>query len=156
MSSELSRVKTYNRNTKKNQSKKPPRSADDDRQVKSVNSRREAKKSTAAPALSRVSSTKRRKGGAAQAPRKSRSESSNGSNSGQTYRSRAVKHNKGRAGAGSEEELDSASTRAEKYGNRKNVISKYFTNSLFFLFLVLTAFLVYWGVKGAPPLEDLW
>ncbi|MGN7357400.1 hypothetical protein ACTHPF_08525 [Paenibacillus sp. SAF-054] len=72
----------------------------------------------------------------------------------QAYRSRAEKH-KPRA-ARSEEDTESAPARSETYGSRKNVISKYFTNSLFFLFLVLTAFLVYWGVKGAPPLEELW
>ncbi|GIP25556.1 hypothetical protein J23TS9_06860 [Paenibacillus sp. J23TS9] len=74
----------------------------------------------------------------------------------QTYPSRAHKHKAGYGAASTEEELDSAPARSETYGSRRNVISKYFTNSLFFLFLVLTVFLVYWGVKGAPPLEDLW
>ncbi|GAB6990338.1 hypothetical protein [Paenibacillus pini] len=46
--------------------------------------------------------------------------------------------------------------RRDTYSSRKIRISKYFTNTLIFLFVMLTAFLVYWGIKGAPPLEELW
>ncbi|MEI0738452.1 hypothetical protein VQ056_20460 [Paenibacillus sp. JTLBN-2024] len=74
-----------------------------------------------------------------------------------SFRSRSARHKAGHGrvqNAGGEE--DGTPSRTDKYTSRKIVVSKYFTNSLFFLFLVLTMFLVYWGVKGAPPLEDLW
>ncbi|MWV44748.1 hypothetical protein GRF59_14100 [Paenibacillus sp. HJL G12] len=157
MSSELSRVETYNRNRKKNQSKKPPLSPDEELKTKSSKIRREEKKSTAAPTLSRVRSMKERKGVAEPARGESEPRASHSADSSQTYRSRSERYKNGHDGkAGTEEDIHSAPARTETYGSHRNVISKYFTNSLFFLFLVLTAFLVYWGVKGAPPLEDLW
>lgn len=161
MSSELSRVETYNRSRKKNQTKKPPATSEEAPKAKPANSRREQKKPAAAPPLSRVRAMKERKSrGVLSSPADSRSEAPQVSDPKpdpkQTYPSRAHKHKAGYGAASTEEELDSAPARSETYGSRRNVISKYFTNSLFFLFLVLTVFLVYWGVKGAPPLEDLW
>ena len=46
--------------------------------------------------------------------------------------------------------------RTATYASKKIKISKYFINTLIILFVLLTAFLVWWGVKDAPPLEELW
>lgn len=151
MSSELSRVKTYNGNRKKNQTKKPP-AAKEAQGTKTMKSRPERKKPTAS-SLSRVRAAKEKKGGGVSSEDLDRKPDVTQTEPAQrNYRSRTERH----GASHSQQESDSAPARSETYGSRRNVISKYFTNSLFFLFIVLTAFLVYWGVKGAPPLGDLW
>lgn len=153
MSTELSRVKTYN-SRKKNARKKPPLPAQDGNQPVIEKSRRERLK-TAGATLSRVKARKER----SEAPKPEeevRGKSAPLEPPG-SFRSRSARHKAGHGrvqNAGGEE--DGTPSRTDKYTSRKIVVSKYFTNSLFFLFLVLTMFLVYWGVKGAPPLEDLW
>lgn len=155
MSSELSRVKTYNGNRKKNQTKKPP-SAKDAQGTQTMKSRPERKKQ-AASSLSRVRAAREKKGGGVSSEDLNRKPDVTRTESAQrNYRSRTERHQEGYGASHSQQESESAPARSETYGSRRNVISKYFTNSLFFLFLVLTAFLVYWGVKGAPPLGDLW
>lgn len=56
-------------------------------------------------------------------------------------------------------ELDDSApipARTETYASKKIKISKYFINTLIILFVLLTAFLLWWGVMDAPPLEELW
>ncbi|WP_339324295.1 hypothetical protein [Paenibacillus sp. FSL W8-0194] len=153
MSTELSRVKTY-KSRKKNARKKPPLPAQDGNQPVAGTSRRERLK-TAGATLSRVKARKERS--EAPKPEEEVREQSAPFEPTGSFRSRSARHKAGHErvqNAGGEE--DGTPSRTDKYTSRKIVVSKYFTNSLFFLFLVLTMFLVYWGVKGAPPLEDLW
>ncbi|MDQ0169049.1 hypothetical protein [Paenibacillus tundrae] len=50
-------------------------------------------------------------------------------------------------------EAGSLPTRTELHPSRRLRLSKRFVNSLILLFVLLTASLVWWGVKGAPPLH---
>ncbi|BFH61755.1 hypothetical protein [Paenibacillus azoreducens] len=153
MSTELSRVETYSKKRKKNYEKKPPLSAPEGQPARTSKPKRERIKPSAS--LSRVRAKGRRNDSIQTAedeqPQKKVSSASGMSRS-RTERHKAEKE----TGVRREEDPQSTPSRAEKYGARKNILSKYFTNSLFFLFLVLTAFLVYWGIKGAPPLGELW
>ncbi|MDR0269094.1 hypothetical protein [Paenibacillus sp.] len=153
MSNELSRVKTYNKSRKKNDKKKPPLHSSDGHQAESIRPRRERAKPAAS--LSRVRAKGKKSGRPTGTDNMQIISAS--TDSGQTFPSRAEKYSTGQEGAkGTEENLNSTPSRSEKYSARKNILSKYFTNSLFIIFLFLTVFLVYWGVKGAPPLEELW
>ncbi|MFF2016354.1 MULTISPECIES: hypothetical protein [Paenibacillus] len=51
---------------------------------------------------------------------------------------------------------ESTPSRTETYSSDRVRLSKMFVNSLIFLFVLLLAFLLTWGIKGAPPLGDLW
>lgn len=44
-------------------------------------------------------------------------------------------------------------TRTELHPSRRLRLSKRFVNSLIFIFIMLTVGLVWWGIKGAPPLN---
>lgn len=44
-------------------------------------------------------------------------------------------------------------TRTELHPSRRLRFSKKFVNSLIFIFIMLTVGLVWWGIKGAPPLN---
>lgn len=46
-------------------------------------------------------------------------------------------------------------SRTRTYPSERVRFSKMFVNSLIVLFLMLLAFLLYWGIKGAPPLREL-
>lgn len=50
----------------------------------------------------------------------------------------------------------STPSRTETYSSERVRLSKMFVNSLIFLFVLLLGFLLIWGVKGAPPLKELW
>ncbi|GIO30837.1 MULTISPECIES: hypothetical protein [Paenibacillus] len=151
MSTELSRVKTYN-HRKKNGKKKPPAPASEESRPVSAQPRRGRGKSGSAT-LSRVKAKDERN----HAPKPEEETRSASFEPAGAFRSRTEKYKTGQhTSKRTGEEEDSTPSRTERYASRKIMISKYFTNSLFILFLVLTAFLVYWGVKGAPPLEELW
>ncbi|WP_340024470.1 hypothetical protein MHI24_05010 [Paenibacillus sp. FSL K6-1096] len=47
-------------------------------------------------------------------------------------------------------------SRTQSYPSERIRFSKMFVNSLIVLFLMLLAFLLYWGIEGAPPLRELW
>lgn len=53
------------------------------------------------------------------------------------------------------QEAETLPTRAELFPSRRVRLSKWFINSLIFIFILLTGFLVYWGIIGAPPLNTL-
>ncbi|WIV17985.1 hypothetical protein QPK24_16400 [Paenibacillus polygoni] len=53
------------------------------------------------------------------------------------------------------QEAETLPTRAELFPSRRVRLSKWFINSLILLFILLTGFLVYWGIIGAPPLNTL-
>lgn len=46
-------------------------------------------------------------------------------------------------------------SRTQTYPSERIRFSKMFVNSLIVLFLMLLAFLLYWGIEGAPPLREL-
>lgn len=50
-------------------------------------------------------------------------------------------------------EARSLPTRTELHPSRRLRLSKRFVNSLIFIFIMLTVGLVWWGIKGAPPLN---
>lgn len=153
MSTELSRVKTY-KNRKKNGKKKPPMPVQEGNEPVAGKPRR-ARSKAAAATLSRVKARGERSH--ASKPEEGVRERGSSFEPAGSFGSRSARHkarHDGALGPGGEE--DTTPSRTDKYISRKIVISKYFTNSLFILFLFLTAFLVYWGIKGAPPLEDLW
>lgn len=50
-------------------------------------------------------------------------------------------------------EAGSLPTRTELHPSRRLRLSKRFVNSLIFIFIMLTVGLVWWGIKGAPPLN---
>ncbi|MGQ8872844.1 hypothetical protein [Paenibacillus sp. TSA_86.1] len=50
-------------------------------------------------------------------------------------------------------EASSLPTRTELHPSRRLRLSKRFVNSLIFIFFMLTVGLVWWGIKGAPPLN---
>jgi hypothetical protein len=48
-------------------------------------------------------------------------------------------------------------TRAEMFPSRRIRVSKWFLNFLSTLFVLITAALLWWGIKGAPPISKfLW
>ncbi|MUG64972.1 hypothetical protein CHH75_09890 [Paenibacillus sp. 7541] len=53
------------------------------------------------------------------------------------------------------EALDELPMRTRTYSSYRVRMSKWFVNSLIILFVLLMAALVWWGVKGAPPLKEL-
>lgn len=46
-------------------------------------------------------------------------------------------------------------TRSEMFPSRRIRVSKWFLNFLSTLFVLITAALLWWGIKGAPPLSKL-
>ncbi|KUP20389.1 hypothetical protein [Paenibacillus sp. DMB5] len=54
-----------------------------------------------------------------------------------------------------EEEAETPS-RSQSYPSQRVRWSKIFVNTLSALFILLLAFLVWWGVEGAPELRTLW
>ncbi|MBW4082862.1 hypothetical protein [Paenibacillus sp. S150] len=50
----------------------------------------------------------------------------------------------------------STPSRTETYPSERLRFSKMFINSLIVIFLLLLAFLLYWGLIGAPDLNELW
>lgn len=47
-------------------------------------------------------------------------------------------------------------SRSESYPSERIRLSKIFVNSLIFMFVLLLASLVWWGIEGAPELRTLW
>ena len=146
MNSELSRVETYRKNRKKTPVKKAPSAG--------AGKRTPPKSKAAETSSTRAAGTLRRgktAGNAGKRPAAARTAAAaSGSAAPQSRRSNRTAGNRETEGE------STVPARADTYGSRRIKISKYFTNSLIFLFIGLTAFLVYWGIKGAPPLEDLW
>ncbi|GGF75442.1 hypothetical protein GCM10010912_20780 [Paenibacillus albidus] len=50
----------------------------------------------------------------------------------------------------------STPSRSQTYSSERVRLSKMFVNSLIFIFVLLLASLLVWGIKGAPPLKTLW
>ncbi|MGG1618658.1 hypothetical protein ACIFQM_20180 [Paenibacillus sp. NRS-1782] len=46
-------------------------------------------------------------------------------------------------------------TRAEMFPSRRIRVSKWFLNFLSTLFVLITAALLWWGIKGAPPISKM-
>jgi hypothetical protein len=46
-------------------------------------------------------------------------------------------------------------TRAEMFPSRRIRVSKWFLNFLSTLFVLITAALLWWGIKGAPPISEM-
>ncbi|HEY2492867.1 MAG TPA: hypothetical protein VGI33_08150 [Paenibacillus sp.] len=46
--------------------------------------------------------------------------------------------------------------RTDTYSSQRIKLSKIFLNTLIVLFFLLTIGLVWWGVEGAPPLNEIW
>ncbi|MEK5644110.1 hypothetical protein BK138_13600 [Paenibacillus rhizosphaerae] len=147
MNSELSRVETYRKNRKKTPVKKAP-SADAGQRTTPKSKAAETSSTRAAGTLRRGKTAEN----AGKRPAAARTAAA-ASGSAAAPQSRRSNRTAGKREAGEESAVPA---RADTYGSRRIKISKYFTNSLIFLFIGLTAFLVYWGIKGAPPLEDLW
>ncbi|MDT3426848.1 cobalamin biosynthesis Mg chelatase CobN [Paenibacillus forsythiae] len=47
-------------------------------------------------------------------------------------------------------------SRSAAHRSERIRLSKLFVNSLNVLFMLLLIFLLWWGIKGAPPLQTLW
>ncbi|MDO7905101.1 hypothetical protein Q5741_01575 [Paenibacillus sp. JX-17] len=54
------------------------------------------------------------------------------------------------------EEEEELLTRAEMFPSRRLRLSRWFLNTLSFLFVLLTIGLFWWGFQGAPPLSTFW
>lgn len=65
------------------------------------------------------------------------------------------KHKQNKEANGRIQEAETLPTRAELFPSRRVRLSKWFINSLICIFILLTGFLVYWGIIGAPPLNTL-
>ncbi|MDP1508738.1 hypothetical protein L8C07_04220 [Paenibacillus sp. CMAA1739] len=46
-------------------------------------------------------------------------------------------------------------TRTEMFPSRRIRVSKWFLNFLSTLFVLITAALLWWGIKGAPPISEM-
>ncbi|WP_042215571.1 hypothetical protein [Paenibacillus borealis] len=55
-----------------------------------------------------------------------------------------------------QQEGEATPSRAQSYPSERIRFSKMFINSLIVIFIMLLAFLLFWGIKGAPPLRELW
>ena len=55
-----------------------------------------------------------------------------------------------------QQEGEETPSRAQSYPSERIRFSKMFINSLIVIFVMLLAFLLFWGIKGAPPLRELW
>lgn len=55
-----------------------------------------------------------------------------------------------------QQEGEATPSRAQSYPSERIRFSKMFINSLIVIFIMLLAFLLFWGIKGAPPLHELW
>lgn len=53
------------------------------------------------------------------------------------------------------EEAEELPMRSKTYSSYRVRMSKWFVNSLIILFVMLMAALLWWGMKGAPPLKEL-
>lgn len=63
---------------------------------------------------------------------------------------------RGRRSPAPGEEEERAPSRTETHASDKIRFSKIFVNTLYALFFMLLVFLLYWGLRGAPPLRELW
>ncbi|MBB3127627.1 cobalamin biosynthesis Mg chelatase CobN [Paenibacillus rhizosphaerae] len=147
MNSELSRVETYRKNRKKTPVKKASSAG--------AGKRTSSKSKAAATSSTRAAGTLRRGKTAGDAGKRPAAAKTAAAASGSAAAPQ-TRRNYRTAGKRETGDETAVPARADTYGSRRIKISKYFTNSLIFLFIGLTAFLVYWGIKGAPPLEDLW
>ncbi|MNC06423.1 hypothetical protein D3C75_539340 [compost metagenome] len=53
-------------------------------------------------------------------------------------------------------EAEDTPSRSQSYPSERIRLSKIFVNSLIFMFVLLLASLVWWGIEGAPELRTLW
>ena len=65
------------------------------------------------------------------------------------------KQKQNKEASGRIQEAETLPTRAELFPSRRVRLSKWFINSLILIFILLTGFLVYWGMIGAPPLNTM-
>jgi cobalamin biosynthesis Mg chelatase CobN len=54
------------------------------------------------------------------------------------------------------QEAEDTPSRSQSYPSERIRLSKIFVNSLYFIFVLLLASLVWWGIEGAPELRTLW
>ncbi len=54
------------------------------------------------------------------------------------------------------QEPEDTPSRSQSYPSERIRLSKIFVNSLYFIFVLLLASLVWWGIEGAPELRTLW
>ncbi|QSF43222.1 hypothetical protein [Paenibacillus tianjinensis] len=54
------------------------------------------------------------------------------------------------------QEAEDTPSRSRSYPSERIRLSKIFVNSLIFMFVLLLASLVWWGIEGAPELRTLW
>ena len=66
-----------------------------------------------------------------------------------------AEQNQNKEASGRIQEAGTLPTRSDLFPSRRVRLSKWFINSLIFIFILLTGFLVYWGIIGAPPLNTL-
>jgi len=134
MSEELSRVKS--------RQKKKTRERSSGGRKTAANVKTEPKKEKSAPVLSRTRK-KTSSGKPAPAGRRTTAATARGG-------SRAARPKAGR------EEEQTAPSRSATYRSERVRLAKLFVNTRNVLFFVLLAFLLVWGIKGAPPLRTLW
>ncbi|WP_410514780.1 hypothetical protein PaeBR_10580 [Paenibacillus sp. BR2-3] len=58
-------------------------------------------------------------------------------------------------GEGARQDKEATPSRARTYTSERVRLSKMFVNSLIFIFVILLAFLLWWGIEGAPKLRTL-
>ncbi|BCG59950.1 hypothetical protein [Paenibacillus sp. URB8-2] len=105
-----------------------------------------------------ASSAKKKEGGSVQTLSRSRKRTADGGKSGQAGRKTATPRGGRRADRPrqGEKEEQSPPSRSVTYRSERIRLSKLFVNSLNVLFMMLLILLVWWGIKGAPPLRTLW
>ncbi|MRN53412.1 hypothetical protein [Paenibacillus monticola] len=59
-------------------------------------------------------------------------------------------------GEGGKKGAELTPSRSQTYTSERVRLSKIFVNSLIFMFVILLASLLWWGIEGAPPLKTLW
>lgn len=59
-------------------------------------------------------------------------------------------------GEGTKKSAETTPSRSQTYTSERMRLSKIFVNSLIFMFVILLASLLWWGIEGAPPLKTLW
>lgn len=62
----------------------------------------------------------------------------------------------GKRQAADQEVGEDTPSRSQSYPSERIRLSKIFVNSLIFMFVLLLASLVWWGIEGAPELRTLW
>lgn len=143
MSQPLSRMKTYGSQRQRHSDNKEKTGRNSASQTSFVAETAVAAESVGVPTITSISLPRSQRGASASAlespvlPQRAPSRSKKTSNQ---------KEN-------SVSEASSLPTRTELHPSRRLRLSKRFVNSLIFIFIMLTVGLVWWGIKGAPPLN---